>query len=77
MVSGGGGAELVCEEEAPAAIERGEQIAIDDAGGLQNLVDIQFDRAPARQPFLVSSRAGLSTIRDVRELPLRVRWAGL
>src|SRR5262249_33823997 len=42
MVSGGGGAELVSDEEARAAIERGEQIAIDDAGGLQNLVDIRF-----------------------------------
>jgi hypothetical protein len=48
MVSGGGGAELVGEEEAQAAIERGEQIAIDDTGGLQNLVDIRFDRAPAK-----------------------------
>src|SRR5215467_5355611 len=48
MVSEGGGAELVSEEEARAAIERGEQIAIDDAGGFQNLVDIRFDRAPAR-----------------------------
>jgi hypothetical protein len=48
MVSGGGGAELVSEEEAQAAIERGEQIAIDDAGGLQNLVDIRLDRAPAK-----------------------------
>jgi hypothetical protein len=47
MVSGGGGAELVSEEEARAAIERGEQIAIDDAGSLQNPIDIRFDRAPA------------------------------
>jgi hypothetical protein len=48
MVSGGGGAELVSEEEARAAIQRGEQIAIDEAGSLQNLVDIRFDRAPAK-----------------------------
>jgi hypothetical protein len=48
MVSGGGGAELVSEEEARAAIQRGEQIAIDDAGSLQNLTDIRFDRAPAK-----------------------------
>jgi hypothetical protein len=47
MVSGGGGAELVSEEEARAAIERGEQIAIDDAGSLQDPIDIRFDRAPA------------------------------
>jgi hypothetical protein len=47
MVSEGGGAELVGEEEAQAAIQRGEQIAIDDAGGFQSLVAIRFDRAPA------------------------------
>jgi hypothetical protein len=48
MVSGGGGAELVSEEEARAAIQRGEQIAIDEAGSLQNLVGIRFERAPGR-----------------------------
>jgi len=35
MVSQGGGAELVSEQEAQAAIDHGEQIAIDDAGSLQ------------------------------------------
>jgi hypothetical protein len=30
-------------------MERGEQIAIDDAGGLQDLLaDIRFDRVPAK-----------------------------
>jgi hypothetical protein len=48
MASGGGGAELVSEEEARAAIQRGEQIAVDDAGSLQNLVGIRFERAPTR-----------------------------
>jgi hypothetical protein len=48
MASGGGGAELVGEEEARTAIQRGEQIAVDDAGSLQNLVGIRFARAPAR-----------------------------
>jgi hypothetical protein len=48
MASGGGGAELVSDEEARAAIQRGEQIAVDDAGSLQNLVGIRFERAPAR-----------------------------
>ena len=48
MVSGGGGAELVSEEEARAAIQRGEQIAIDDAGSLQSLSGIRFDRVPAK-----------------------------
>jgi len=48
MISGGGGAELVSEEEARAAIQRGERIAIDEAGSLQNLVDVRFERAPAK-----------------------------
>jgi hypothetical protein len=50
MVSGGGGAELVSEEEAYAAIQRGEQIAIDEAGTLQNLVGVRFERPPANVP---------------------------
>jgi hypothetical protein len=48
MVSGGGGAELVSDEEARAAIQRGDQIAIGDAGSLQNVVDIRVERAPAK-----------------------------
>jgi len=48
MASGGGGAELVSEEEAQAAIQRGEQIAIDTAGSLQHLVGIRFERLPAK-----------------------------
>jgi len=48
MASAGGGAELVGEEEAQAAIQRGEQIAIDEVGSLQNLVGIRFERAPGR-----------------------------
>jgi len=50
MVSGGGGAELVSEEEARAAIQRGEQIIIDDSGSLKNLVDVRLERAPATKP---------------------------
>ena len=47
MVSGGGGAEFVSEEEARAAIERGECIAIDDTGSLSTLlVGVRFERAP-------------------------------
>ena len=48
MVSGGGGAELVSEQEARAAIQRGERIAVDDAGSLQNLVNVRLERAPAK-----------------------------
>jgi len=48
MVSGGGGAEFVSEQEARAAIERGECIAIDDTGSLGALVEVRFERAPAQ-----------------------------
>jgi hypothetical protein len=48
MASGGGGAELVDEREARAAIERGETIAIEDTGSFKNLSEIAFERAPAR-----------------------------
>lgn len=50
MVSAGGGAELVSEADARAAIQRGEKIVIDDAGGLKNLVDVRLERAPANKP---------------------------
>jgi hypothetical protein len=51
MVSGGGGAELVSEDEARAAIARGEQIVIDDAGSLLNPGGgFRVDRAPADKP---------------------------
>jgi hypothetical protein len=47
MVSAGGGAEFVSEQEARAAIARGERIAIDDSQSLSTLMDgIRFERAP-------------------------------
>jgi hypothetical protein len=46
MVSEGGGAEFVSEEEARAAIKRGESITIDDTGSLSTLVEVRFERAP-------------------------------
>ena len=46
MVSGGGGAELASDEEARAAIQRGEHIAI--AGSLTTLAGIRFERVPAK-----------------------------
>ena len=49
MISEGGGAELVKEDEAWAAIQRGEQIAIDDARIPQTTIDIAFARAPEKQ----------------------------
>jgi hypothetical protein len=48
MVSGGGGAEMVSEEEARAAIQRGERIAIDEAGSLQHIAEVRFETAPAK-----------------------------
>jgi hypothetical protein len=47
MASGGGGAEFVSDEEARAAIERGEHIAIADSESLASLTEIRFERAPA------------------------------
>jgi hypothetical protein len=48
MVSGGGGAEFVSEEEARAALEHGEHIAIDDTGSFWNLSEIRFERTPSQ-----------------------------
>lgn len=50
MVSGGGGAEFVSEQDARAAIERGDCIAIEETGSLATLVEVRFARAPARAP---------------------------
>jgi peptidase MA superfamily protein len=49
MVSGGGGAEFVSEEEARAAIDRGECIAIVDAGSLSTF-EVGYERAPQGTP---------------------------
>jgi hypothetical protein len=49
MASGGGGAELVSEEDARTAIQLGEQIVINDAGSLQSLADIPLQREPAKR----------------------------
>src|SRR5262249_16558625 len=47
MVSGGGGAEFVSEQEARAAIERGEHIAVDDIQSLSTLLDgIRYRQPP-------------------------------
>jgi hypothetical protein len=48
MASEGGGAELVSEKQARAAIDRGETITIEDSGSFKNLSEIAFERAPAR-----------------------------
>ena len=50
MLSGGGGAELVSEDEARAAIQRGETIIIDDAGGLSKLTDVRLEKEPENRP---------------------------
>jgi hypothetical protein len=52
MVSGGGGDELVSEQEAWAAIARGEQIDIDEAGSLTNPGGgLRADGVPADKPL--------------------------
>ena len=43
-----GGHGIVSEEEAQAAIERGELVVIDDTGSLQNLADIPLANEPAK-----------------------------
>jgi hypothetical protein len=65
MVSGGGGAEFVSEQEARAAIERGECIAIDDTQSLSTLpLGIRFERAPqgatqSHQTVMAYRQAGM------------------
>jgi hypothetical protein len=68
MASGGGGAEFVSEREARAAIERGETIAIEDAGSFANLSEIRFERAPARATL--SDR----TVMAYRQAGMFVSW---
>jgi len=50
MVSGGGGAEFVSDDEARSAIQRGEKIVIDDAGGLSKLTDVPLEKEPENKP---------------------------
>ena len=72
MVSGGGGAEFVGEQEARAAIARGERIAIDDSQSLSTLMDgIRFERAlegatPSHRTVMAYRQAGMfvSWLRD-------------
>jgi hypothetical protein len=50
MASAGGGAELVGEDEARAAIQRGEKIVVDDAGSVRNRSDVRLERTPSGKP---------------------------
>lgn len=50
MVSGGGGAELVSEGEARAAIQRGDKIVIDDVGRLTDWTDLRVPEEIANKP---------------------------
>jgi hypothetical protein len=50
MVSGGGGAEAVSEEEANAAIEGGERFDIGDVGSLRTLIEFRLEKTPANKP---------------------------
>jgi len=69
MVSGGGGTEFVSEQEARAAIERGECIAIDDSQSLSTLMDgIRFERAPD------GATPSHRTVMAYREAGMFVSW---
>src|SRR5690242_2537631 len=50
MVSGGGGAELVSEDEARAAIRRGDKILINDVGSASDLTDLRVEEELANRP---------------------------
>ena len=50
MISEGGGAELVSEDEARAAIQRGERLVINDVVSLPNSIDVRLEKAPANTP---------------------------
>jgi hypothetical protein len=50
MVSGGGGAEFVSEDDARAAIQRGETIVINDAGSVAAGSDVPLEKEPANRP---------------------------
>jgi hypothetical protein len=50
MVSGGGGAEAVSEDEARAAIQRGEKIVINDDDRLLKWIDIPLAKEPENKP---------------------------
>jgi hypothetical protein len=72
MISEGGGAELVKEDEAWAAIQRGEQIAIDDPSSPQTTIDIRFDKAPEKQspswyPIVLAYREAGMFVRYLRQ----------
>jgi hypothetical protein len=50
MVSGGGGAESVSEDEARAAIRRGERLVIYDAPSLTQWIGVPLAQAPENKP---------------------------
>jgi hypothetical protein len=41
---------LVNEDEARAAIQRGDEIVIEDAGGLSKLTDVPLEKEPENRP---------------------------
>jgi hypothetical protein len=72
MISGGGGAELVSEDTARAAIQRGEQIAIDDASSAQTTIDIRFTKplekqSPSWYPIVLAYRQAGMFVNYLRE----------
>jgi hypothetical protein len=50
MISEGGGAESVSEDEARAAIRRGERLVISDTVNVPYSIDVRLEKAPANTP---------------------------
>ena len=50
MLSGGGGAEFVSEDEARTAIQRGEKIVINDVGSPLKATDVPLEKEPENRP---------------------------
>ena len=51
MISGGGGAELVSEDDARSAIARGERLVVNDSvGALPTSIDVGLEKTPANKP---------------------------
>jgi hypothetical protein len=68
MLSGGGGAEFVSEDEARAAIQHGETIVIDDAGSLAKSTDVRLEKEPENRP------PWYPTVLAYREAGMFVGW---
>jgi hypothetical protein len=71
MVSEDGGAELVSEDEARAAIQRGERLVMDDAARMQDFNEVRLERAPIKKapwyPVVLAYRQAGMFVNYLRE----------